>query len=65
MINLSSVEFFDLLKIDLAGMIPGSFREVMIKSGLWALEAALRQIAFLSRKCWRSNQEGVNQLPQR
>ena len=38
------------LKVDMAGMIRGSFREVMSKRGLWTLEAVLRQTAVLSRQ---------------
>jgi hypothetical protein len=48
--QLAERQTIHLLKIDMAGMIRGSFRKVMIKSGLWALEAVLRQIAFLSRQ---------------
>lgn len=42
-----NAKFFNLPKINMAGMIRGSFRTVMSKRDLWTLEAVLRRIAIL------------------
>ena len=65
MITLPGIECFELLKIDLAGMIRGSFRPVKIKCGLWTRKRFFDRSQSFPSKCWRSNQEGVDQLPQR
>lgn len=57
-------EIIHLLKIDMAGMIRGSFRAVMSAvCGLW--KQSLGRSQCFPGKRWRSNHEGVDQLPQR
>lgn len=41
---------FNLLEINLADMIRGSFRQFKIKCGLWNLEVVLWQIAIHFRQ---------------
>ncbi len=46
--QLVECRIIHLLKIDMAGMIRGSFRKAMSKRGLWTLEAVHGQTAVLS-----------------
>jgi hypothetical protein len=48
--QLAERRIIHLLKIDMAGMIRGSFRKAMSERGLWTLEAVLWRTAVLSRQ---------------